>query len=59
VTSSCWGAVVGLEVDDDDLVGRPAADQVDSASHADAVAEIDLDRALGVLNVRERCAASP
>ena len=51
------GAVVRLEVDDDDLVGGLPPDQVDPAGDQDAVAELDLDRALGVLDVVEAGAA--
>src|SRR4051794_2923664 len=47
------GPVVRLEVDNDHLVRRPASYEIDPTGHTNAITEVDLDRSLGVLDIRE------
>ena len=43
MTSSAWGAVGGLEVDDRHLASVQAANKVDAAVDGDARRDVDLD----------------
>ena len=49
------GAVGGFEVDDDDLVGIGAADQVNAPMHHHALGKLEFDGFLGVFDLVEQC----